>query len=119
MNTPIYAGPDGTFLDVRAAADDARYGSIVLDVSGQPIPLAPMAALWVIDLLSTPKPGVPSLVIALGDEDDSPLLTFFVEEGGIDVHRTLDGRTTHRVMIPFGHLPVVVACMYRMGTGAR
>jgi hypothetical protein len=119
MSTPIYAGPDGSYLDVLPAADDARYGSIVLDVSGQPIPLAPMAALWVIDLLSTPEPGLPSLVIALGEDDDSPLLTFFVEDGGIDVHRTLDGRTTHRVMIPFDHLPPVVACMYRTGTGGR
>ncbi|TMR88613.1 hypothetical protein [Nonomuraea basaltis] len=112
---PTYTAPDGTYLDVQPAPADAPLGTVVLDVSGKPIRLAPMAVVSVIDLLAAPEPGT-TLLISLGEDDDSPLLAFYVEEHGIDVHRTLDGRTTHQVTIPLARAYVTACEISAIGT---
>jgi hypothetical protein len=114
--TPTYAGADGTYLDVLPAPDDAQYGSVVLDVSGQPVTIAPLAVVRVSDFLQAPQPGV-ELRILFGDDDDSPVLTFSLEEHGIEVRHTLADRIIALMTIARDWAYVIGATIVAVGTG--
>ncbi|MEV1003442.1 hypothetical protein [Nonomuraea sp. NPDC050202] len=118
-HTPTYAGPDGTYLDARPGPDYAQYGSVVLDVSGWRTTLDPLGVFHVIDLLSGPLTFGSSVTFTLGEDPETVLLSFCVEEHGINVRITAGEQVTHQVTIPPGDAPTSAARIRFAGTESR